>query len=154
MTVENSIKSFWKVTFSTCGSVCLKFFLTVLSETMLKKKNNLPNFVNMNLLFLLAVYTNSLVGSFSWKYVTSLWSLIWETRITKLKLNHLIENNRPEFCNELVVRESRKKIVRNFVSGQHCQNHPESVILQMYQSFSSQSFKNNSVHIPSSKFHP
>ena len=36
--VQNSITNFWKVTFSTYGSVCLEFFRTVTFETVLKNK--------------------------------------------------------------------------------------------------------------------
>ena len=35
---QNSITSFWAVAFSTYGNVCLEFFRTVTSETILKKK--------------------------------------------------------------------------------------------------------------------
>ena len=38
VTVQNPITSFWTVTFSIYGSVCLEFFQAVTSQTMLKKK--------------------------------------------------------------------------------------------------------------------
>ena len=57
LTVQNCIKSFWTVTFSTYGNVCLEFFGTVTSETIS------PDFVNMNVIFLLAVCVNSFVDT-------------------------------------------------------------------------------------------
>ena len=69
VTVQNCIKSFWTVNFSTYGNVCSESFGTVTSETMLKKKNR-PVFLNMNLIFLLAVCVNGLVVSFPVKYIS------------------------------------------------------------------------------------
>ena len=40
VTVQNPITSFWTVTFSIYGSVCLEFFQAVTSQTMLKKKQS------------------------------------------------------------------------------------------------------------------
>ena len=52
VTVQNPITSFWTVTFWTYWSVCLKFFQTITSETILKKKTTVHFFVHMNLVFL------------------------------------------------------------------------------------------------------
>ena len=61
VTAQNPIMSFWKVTFSTKGSICLEYFRTVTSETM-KERSNLSVFVNMNLVFSFAACANSLMG--------------------------------------------------------------------------------------------
>ena len=49
--VQNPITSFWTVTFSTYGSVCLEFFETVTFEKKKKKRKRLV-FVNTNLVTL------------------------------------------------------------------------------------------------------
>ena len=45
------------------------------------EKSNRPVFVNMNLVFLLALCANSLVDSFPFKYMPCWWSLIWLNRV-------------------------------------------------------------------------
>ena len=45
VTVQNPLASFWTVTFSTYESVCLDYFRTVTSETILIKKTNRLLFV-------------------------------------------------------------------------------------------------------------
>ena len=65
-------------------------------QCILKKKCNIPVFVNMKLVFLLAVYANSLVDSFP--YVLMITNLI-EPRVRKLILKHLIGNIFSEFRN-------------------------------------------------------
>ena len=76
-----------------------------------------------------------------------------QPRMGKLMLNHLIGNTCPEFCNGLLASCFFK-----FTLGSNClelflesrfQNHPGSPILQKYHSLSNQSFKQNSVHMPS-----
>ena len=65
-------------------------------QCILKKKCNIPVFVNMKLVFLLAVYANSLVDSFP--YMLMITNLI-EPRVRKLILKHLIGNIFSEFRN-------------------------------------------------------
>ena len=88
-------------------------------QCILKKKCNIPVFVNMKLVFLLAVYANSLVDSFP--YMLMITNLI-EPRVRKLILKHLIGNIFSEFRNGFLDSYFFKLlwevIVWNFISEQ------------------------------------
>ena len=81
-----------------------------------------------------------------------------EPRMGKLILNHLTGNNCPEFHNGLLDSYFFKLTLGsdfgNFVSESRFENHPDSVILQKYQSFSNQRFKQNSMHMSSLNLTP
>ena len=61
---QNPITSFWRVTFSTYGSV-------------IYPDSHFWNHELLNLVFLLSVWANSLVDSFPFNNMSCLWSLIW-----------------------------------------------------------------------------
>ena len=69
----------------------------------------------------------------------------------KLILNHLFGNTRPEFCNGVLDSYFFKLTLGSdcLFRESHFQNHPDSAILQKYQSLSNQNFKHISVHMPS-----
>ena len=68
-------------------------------------------------------------------------------RIGKQIQNHLILNNYPEFRNERLESYLFKRTLRSGMEqctlflGSRFQKHPDSVILQKYQSLSNQTFK-------------
>ena len=101
VTGQNSTMSFWTVTFLTYESVCLEFYRTVTSETILKKRNHLV-FINMNLVFLLAVSTNKFSGQLSTHVYVMLMTNLMKPCMEKLILNHLVKKNCPEFCNRFL----------------------------------------------------
>ena len=93
--------SFWTVTFLKYKSVCLEFFQIVTSETILKKSNHLV-FVNMNLVFLLAVSADKFSGQLSIHVYVMLMTNLMKPCMEKLILKHLVKKNCPEFCNRFL----------------------------------------------------
>lgn len=83
-------------------------------------------------------------------YVMFIITNLIEPRIGKLILNYLTGKNRSELCNGLLDSYFFKLAL-----GMDClelcffQNHPTSVILEKYQTFSNHSFKQDSAHMPS-----
>ena len=60
----------------------------------------------------------------------------------------MIGNNSPEFHNGLFQTDFKKWLFGTLFLDSRFQNHPDSVILQTYQSLLNQSFKPNSAHVP------
>ena len=108
---------------------------------------------NTDLVFLLDACANSLVDSFPYKCMSCLWSLIWSNRVWGSW--YLIT----WFCNGLLGSYFFKLTLGNDCL-QLCfwtiafKNHPDSVILQKYQSCSKQTFKHNLAHMPSLNLTP
>ena len=100
----------------------------------------------MNLVFLLAACTDSLVDSFPYKYMLCLSTISIEPSMGKLILNHLIEIRNALYLFKLTLRSNCLELC--FLDSRF-ENHLDSVILQNHQPFSNQSFKRNSVHMPS-----
>ena len=61
VTVQNPVTSLWTVTFSTYGSVCLEFFLTITCETILQP----PSFWKHLLSIFISCWSKQLSGQLS-----------------------------------------------------------------------------------------
>ena len=97
---SNPITSFWTVTFSIYGSICIEPFQSVTSEAILKKKSNGPAFVYMNLVFYQLLTITVQRGQLSIQvYVMFIITNLIGPRTRKLMLDHLIGNNSPYFHN-------------------------------------------------------
>ena len=73
---SESRTSFWTVTFLTYRSACFEFF----SQPWLRKKQP-SSFRKNELNIFISCCANNLVDSFPYKYMSSLWWLIWSDRV-------------------------------------------------------------------------
>ena len=132
--------------FFFCNFIIYIFrFASALQKEMLDR----PIFGKMNLVFLLATCANSLVESFPYKYMLFLWSLIWSNRVwgswyVIIWLEITVHCSAMDFRRVASSNWLEEVIVWNFVFGQFL-----PIILQKFQSLSNQSYKYNSVHMPS-----
>ena len=106
---------------------------------------------------LLAACTNSSVSSFPYKYMSCLPSLIWSNRVwiswyLIIWSEITVQSSTMDFW--IVIFPNWFVTVWNFILESRFQDHPDSIIWQKYQSFSNQSFKHISAHIPSLNLTP
>ena len=132
-------KEFPGCSFSTCGSICLKFFRTVTSATKYNNKKNHPVFVNIILVFLLVVCANSLPGSFPCKYMIYSWTLIWSNRVWgswyfKIWLEKTVQSSATYFCYVLFFQiDFGNLLFEILIVDNRFQNLLDLVILKKYQ---------------------
>ena len=103
------------------------------------KKSNRPVFVNMNIVFLLPASANSLVDSFSFKYMSCLLSLIrlnriWGSWYLIIWLEITVQSSELGFWTVFFQTDFKKWLFGILFLDSRFQNHPDSVILQKYQS--------------------